>query len=145
MALFGLVWFGLALHAFYGCLFLTNIQCHVHFLSKRSPKFILSCSFSVLETNPWRETSKPVYVLTHRENQLCTMKTRRNRRSVMVLCGFSCIIVTKVPADKMFFMAVKLKENLECCFPKVESGDLKLENRPSSQGPAQSFRCLLRM
>ncbi|GFZ00228.1 hypothetical protein Acr_13g0016270 [Actinidia rufa] len=36
----------------------------------------------VLETNPWRETSKPVYVLTHRENQLCTMKTRRNRSEV---------------------------------------------------------------
>ncbi|XAR55895.1 hypothetical protein NMG60_11036128 [Bertholletia excelsa] len=28
------------------------------------------------------ETSKPVYVLTHRENQLCTMKTRRSRSEV---------------------------------------------------------------
>ncbi|KAK9090739.1 hypothetical protein Sjap_023916 [Stephania japonica] len=36
----------------------------------------------VLETNPWREDSKPVYVLTQRENQLCTMKTRRNRSEV---------------------------------------------------------------
>ncbi|KAK9114302.1 hypothetical protein Syun_021099 [Stephania yunnanensis] len=36
----------------------------------------------MLETNPWREHSKPVYVLTQRENQLCTMKTRRNRSEV---------------------------------------------------------------
>lgn len=37
-------------------------------------------SVSVLEANPWRDDSKPVYVLTHNENQLCTMKTRQNRR-----------------------------------------------------------------
>ncbi|OMO71871.1 hypothetical protein COLO4_27978 [Corchorus olitorius] len=36
----------------------------------------------VLEANPWRDPSKPVYVLTHKENQLCTMKTRRNRSEV---------------------------------------------------------------
>ncbi|KAK4376644.1 hypothetical protein RND71_002940 [Anisodus tanguticus] len=36
----------------------------------------------MLEANPWRETPKPVYVLTQRENQLCTMKTRRNRGEV---------------------------------------------------------------
>ncbi|XP_050277266.1 uncharacterized protein LOC126718913 [Quercus robur] len=41
-----------------------------------------SSSYDVLEANPWRETSKPVYVLTHQENQLCTMKTRRNRSEV---------------------------------------------------------------
>ncbi|KAK2636148.1 hypothetical protein Ddye_030940 [Dipteronia dyeriana] len=39
-------------------------------------------SYDVLEANPWREASKPVYVLTQRENQLCTMKTRRNRSEV---------------------------------------------------------------
>ncbi|KAK1314393.1 hypothetical protein QJS10_CPA06g00427 [Acorus calamus] len=41
-----------------------------------------SISYDVLETNPWREESKPVYVLTQRENQLWTMKTRRNRSEV---------------------------------------------------------------
>ncbi|KAG2707079.1 hypothetical protein I3760_05G131200 [Carya illinoinensis] len=41
-----------------------------------------SSSYDVLEANPWRETSKPVYVLAQRENQLCTMKTRRNRSEV---------------------------------------------------------------
>lgn len=41
---------------------------------------------SVLDANPWRETSKPVYVLTQRENQLCTMKTRRNRRFNIFPC-----------------------------------------------------------
>ncbi|KAJ0094567.1 hypothetical protein Patl1_16785 [Pistacia atlantica] len=39
-------------------------------------------SYDVLEANPWREDSKPVYVLTHHKNQLCTMKTRRNRSEV---------------------------------------------------------------
>nr|XP_016478972.1 PREDICTED: uncharacterized protein LOC107800327 [Nicotiana tabacum] len=37
---------------------------------------------TVLEANPWRETPKPVYVLTQRENQLCTMKTRKNQSEV---------------------------------------------------------------
>ncbi|XP_022887551.1 uncharacterized protein LOC111403326 isoform X2 [Olea europaea var. sylvestris] len=41
-----------------------------------------SSSYDVLEANPWRETPKSVYVLTHMENQLCTMKTRRNRSEV---------------------------------------------------------------
>ncbi|RZC58580.1 hypothetical protein C5167_005876 [Papaver somniferum] len=39
-------------------------------------------SYDVLEANPWRGASKPVYVLTQRENQLCTMKTRTNRSEV---------------------------------------------------------------
>ncbi|XP_061369703.1 uncharacterized protein LOC133312507 isoform X2 [Gastrolobium bilobum] len=37
-----------------------------------------SSSYDVLDANPWREDSKPVYVLTQKENQLCTMKTRRS-------------------------------------------------------------------
>ncbi|XP_051148761.1 uncharacterized protein LOC127263666 [Andrographis paniculata] len=41
-----------------------------------------SSSYDVLDANPWRESSKSVYVLTHQENQLCTMKTRRNRSEV---------------------------------------------------------------
>ncbi|OWM89516.1 hypothetical protein CDL15_Pgr024264 [Punica granatum] len=39
-------------------------------------------AIAVLEANPWRDSSKPVYVLTHGQNQLCTMKTRRNRSEV---------------------------------------------------------------
>ncbi|KAG8383069.1 hypothetical protein BUALT_Bualt05G0146300 [Buddleja alternifolia] len=41
-----------------------------------------SSSYDVLDANPWRETAKSVYVLTHQENQLCTMKTRRKRSEV---------------------------------------------------------------
>ncbi|XP_075484140.1 uncharacterized protein LOC142524193 isoform X2 [Primulina tabacum] len=37
---------------------------------------------AVLEAYPWRETSKSVYVLTHQENQVCAMETRRNRWEV---------------------------------------------------------------
>ncbi|KAJ8774699.1 hypothetical protein K2173_017145 [Erythroxylum novogranatense] len=46
-----------------------------------------SSSYDVLEANPWRESSKALYVLTHRENQLCTMKTRRNRSEVETELG----------------------------------------------------------
>ncbi|XP_009356338.2 uncharacterized protein LOC103947204 [Pyrus x bretschneideri] len=46
-----------------------------------------SGSYDVLEANPWRGSSKPVYVLTQRENQLCTMKTRRNRSEVETELG----------------------------------------------------------
>jgi hypothetical protein len=48
--------------------------------SQSFTKFLPYHSYSVLDANPWRETSKLVYVLTQRENQLCTRKTRRNRR-----------------------------------------------------------------
>lgn len=41
-----------------------------------------SISYDVLETNPWRDDTKPVYVLTHKDNQLCTMKTRQSRSEV---------------------------------------------------------------
>ncbi|ONK75417.1 uncharacterized protein A4U43_C03F16630 [Asparagus officinalis] len=41
-----------------------------------------SVSYDVLENNPWRDDTKPVYVLTHTDNQLCTMKTRQNRSEV---------------------------------------------------------------
>ncbi|KAL8161492.1 hypothetical protein V2J09_012981 [Rumex salicifolius] len=43
---------------------------------------MLSYKCIVLDANPWRESSKAVYVLTQNENQLCTMKTRRNRSEV---------------------------------------------------------------
>ncbi|XP_023732359.1 uncharacterized protein LOC111880170 isoform X2 [Lactuca sativa] len=43
---------------------------------------LFCCINSVLESNPWRGDAKPVYVLTRRENQLCTMKTRMNRSEV---------------------------------------------------------------
>lgn len=41
-----------------------------------------SISYDVLESNPWRDDTKPVYVLTHKDNQICTMKTRRSRSEV---------------------------------------------------------------
>lgn len=79
--------------------------------------FFFSLSFSnilliyviptVLEANPWRESSKPVYVLTHRENQLCTMKTRRNRRSALftfgVLFSIGYILLCPLPAKVLIF------------------------------------------
>uniref|UniRef100_A0A2K1ZEB7 Uncharacterized protein n=1 Tax=Populus trichocarpa TaxID=3694 RepID=A0A2K1ZEB7_POPTR len=46
-----------------------------------------SSSYDVLDANPWRETSKLVYVLTQRENQLCTRKTRRNHSEVEKVLG----------------------------------------------------------
>ncbi|CAN6878656.1 unnamed protein product [Brassica oleracea] len=49
-------------------------------LSNRSFKF--DSLVPLLESNPWRGDSKPVYVLTHRENQICTMKTRTTHSEV---------------------------------------------------------------
>lgn len=51
-------------------------------LRRQLKQTIDSIGYDVLESNPWREHSKPVYVLTHKENQLCTMKTRRSRSEV---------------------------------------------------------------
>ncbi|KAK4777863.1 hypothetical protein SAY87_018050 [Trapa incisa] len=39
-----------------------------------------SSSYDVLEANPWRESSKPLYVLTCVKSQLCIMKARQNGR-----------------------------------------------------------------
>ncbi|XP_024515478.1 uncharacterized protein LOC9640313 [Selaginella moellendorffii] len=41
-----------------------------------------SGSYDVLDSNPWRDDSKAVYVLAEEENQLITMRTRRERSEV---------------------------------------------------------------
>ncbi|KAL3682535.1 hypothetical protein R1sor_000557 [Riccia sorocarpa] len=41
-----------------------------------------SCYDVVLESNSWRVSSKPIYVLTQDENRLLTMRTRRARSEV---------------------------------------------------------------
>ncbi|XP_057509692.1 uncharacterized protein LOC130792224 [Actinidia eriantha] len=62
--------------------FVERVSSRAYDMRRNLQQTFDSSSYDVLETNPWRETSKPVYVLTHRENQLCTMKTRRNRSEV---------------------------------------------------------------
>lgn len=62
--------------------FVKQVSSRAYDMRRHLQQSFDSSSYDVLEANPWRDTSKPVYVLTQRENQLCTMKTRRNRSEV---------------------------------------------------------------
>ncbi|KAL5759450.1 hypothetical protein ACOSP7_017975 [Xanthoceras sorbifolium] len=62
--------------------FVKQVSSRAYDMRRHLQQSFDSSSYDVLEANPWREASKPVYVLTHRENQLCTMKTRRKRSEV---------------------------------------------------------------
>ncbi|KAI3467304.1 hypothetical protein Pfo_023967 [Paulownia fortunei] len=62
--------------------FVKQVSSRAYDMRRHLQQSFDSSSYDVLEANPWRETSKSVYVLTHQENQLCTMKTRRNRSEV---------------------------------------------------------------
>ncbi|GER51486.1 hypothetical protein STAS_28873 [Striga asiatica] len=59
--------------------FVKQVSSRAYDMRRHLQQSFDSSSYDVLEANPWRESSKSVYVLTHQENQLCTMKTRRNR------------------------------------------------------------------
>ncbi|XP_057448192.1 uncharacterized protein LOC130739797 [Lotus japonicus] len=58
--------------------FLKRVSSRAYDMRRHLHQSFDTSSYDVLDDNPWRETSKPVYVLTQKENQLCTMKTRRN-------------------------------------------------------------------
>lgn len=60
--------------------FVEQVSSRAYDMRRHLQQTFDSSSYDVLEANPWREDSKAVYVLTRRENQLCTMKTRMNRR-----------------------------------------------------------------
>ncbi|KAF5200481.1 plant/protein [Thalictrum thalictroides] len=62
--------------------FVKRVSSRAYDMRRHVQQSLDSTSYDVLEANPWRESSKPVYVLTQKENQLCTMKTRRNRSEV---------------------------------------------------------------
>ncbi|XVF43163.1 hypothetical protein PTKIN_Ptkin02bG0018600 [Pterospermum kingtungense] len=62
--------------------FVKRVSSRAYDMRRHLQQSFDSSSYDVLEANPWRDPSKPVYVLTHKENQLCTMKTRRNRSEV---------------------------------------------------------------
>ncbi|KAL2349209.1 hypothetical protein Fmac_003209 [Flemingia macrophylla] len=62
--------------------FVKRVSSRAYDMRRNLQQSFDSSSYDVLDSNPWREASKPVYVLTQKENQLCTMKTRRNRSEV---------------------------------------------------------------
>ncbi|XP_021747238.1 uncharacterized protein LOC110713080 [Chenopodium quinoa] len=62
--------------------FVKQVSSRAYDIRRHLHQSLDSSSYDVLDDNPWRETTKPVYVLTQKENQLCTMKTRRNRSEV---------------------------------------------------------------
>ncbi|CAI9785258.1 unnamed protein product [Fraxinus pennsylvanica] len=67
--------------------FVKQVSSRAYDMRRHLQQSFDSSSYDVLEADPWREKSKSVYVLTHRENQLCTMKTRRNRSEVETELG----------------------------------------------------------
>ncbi|KAL0909152.1 hypothetical protein M5K25_019995 [Dendrobium thyrsiflorum] len=60
--------------------FLRRVSSPAYDMRRHLFQTINSSSYEVLDHNPWREGSKPVFVLTQGNNQLCTMKTRQSRR-----------------------------------------------------------------
>ncbi|KAK9675954.1 hypothetical protein RND81_11G044000 [Saponaria officinalis] len=62
--------------------FVKQVSSRAYDIRRHLHQSLDSSSYDVLDANPWRDTSKPVYVLTQKENQLCTMKTRMNRSEV---------------------------------------------------------------
>lgn len=62
--------------------FVEQVSSRAYDMRRHLQQTFDTSSYDVLEANPWREDSKAVYVLTRRENQLCTMKTRSNRSEV---------------------------------------------------------------
>ncbi|XP_057763236.1 uncharacterized protein LOC130983074 [Arachis stenosperma] len=62
--------------------FVKRVSSRAYDMRRHLQQSFDTSSYDVLDSNPWRETSKPVYVLTQKENQLWTMKTRRNRSEV---------------------------------------------------------------
>lgn len=62
--------------------FLRRVSSPAYDMRRHLLQTINSSSYEVLDHNPWREGSKPVFVLTQGNNQLCTMKTRQNRSEV---------------------------------------------------------------
>ncbi|KAH9295304.1 hypothetical protein KI387_038892, partial [Taxus chinensis] len=62
--------------------FVKQVSSRAYDIRRQLKQSMDSSSYDVLEANPWREDSKPVYVLAQGENQLWTMRTRRARREV---------------------------------------------------------------
>ncbi|KAL9246361.1 hypothetical protein vseg_019906 [Gypsophila vaccaria] len=62
--------------------FVKRVSSRAYLIRRHFHQSLDSSSYDVLDANPWRDASKPVYVLTQKENQLCTMKTRMNRSEV---------------------------------------------------------------
>ncbi|KAJ4750591.1 plant/protein [Rhynchospora pubera] len=62
--------------------FVRRVSSRAYEMRRNLIQSIDSLGYDVLEKNPWREDTKPVYVLTQRDNHLWTMKTRRSRSEV---------------------------------------------------------------
>ena len=85
---------------------------------------------SVLDDNPWRETSKPVYVLTQKENQLCTMKTRRNIRCDSPFSVFFCQVIFGIFRAWLYFLCnSEVERELGLLFSKGSNRRAAIENQ----------------
>ncbi|XP_020575672.1 uncharacterized protein LOC110021499 [Phalaenopsis equestris] len=78
--------------------FLRRVSSRAYDMRRHLLQTIGSSSYEVLDHNPWREDSKPVFVLTQGNNQLCTMKTRQSRSEVERELGL--LFTTRTKCDK---------------------------------------------
>lgn len=62
--------------------FLEKVSSRAYDMRSRLERSMEANSYDVLESNPWREAAKPVYVLAQEEDKLYTMRTRRARSEV---------------------------------------------------------------
>ncbi|XP_010917322.1 uncharacterized protein [Elaeis guineensis] len=63
--------------------FVRRVSSRAYDMRRNLMQTIDSVSYDVVESNPWREDSKPVYVLAQRDNQLWTMKTLKLKGSLI--------------------------------------------------------------
>uniref|UniRef100_A0A0D9VPZ3 Uncharacterized protein n=1 Tax=Leersia perrieri TaxID=77586 RepID=A0A0D9VPZ3_9ORYZ len=92
--------------------FLRRVSSRAYGMRRHLMESLDSLAYDVLETNPWREDSKPVYVLARRDNHLWTMKTRRSRSEVerelgMLLGGGSGVGTKSKYSGSKFNMLVE--------------------------------------
>lgn len=62
--------------------FLEKVSSRAYDMRSRLERSMEANSYDVLDSNPWRESAKPVYVLAQKEDKLYTMRTRRARSEV---------------------------------------------------------------
>ncbi|KAJ7287888.1 hypothetical protein O6H91_Y317100 [Diphasiastrum complanatum] len=62
--------------------FLKQVSSRTYDMRRKLEQNLDSSSYDVLDTNPWRDDSKSLYVLAQEDERLLTMRTRRARSEV---------------------------------------------------------------
>ncbi|PKU77130.1 hypothetical protein MA16_Dca001736 [Dendrobium catenatum] len=122
--------------------FLRRVSSPAYDMRRHLFQTISSSSYEVLDHNPWREGSKPVFVLTQGNNQLCTMKTRQSRRF-----GWICIILScrKQNNNKCWLLIFcsEVERELGLLFTRRTKWDQKVDNKVKHARTGTKFNMLV--